>query len=66
MIAGAFWCACSYGRCEAAEHLLESGADLNWIGYDGLAPLDAAVRSQARQLAEWLRSRGAKSARELT
>jgi uncharacterized protein len=64
-ITGALWCACHGGQRETAEYLLERGGDLNWIGYDNLTPLDAARRSNAHELAEWLRSRGAKSAREL-
>jgi uncharacterized protein len=64
-ITNAFWSACHGGRTTAAEYLLERGADLNWVGYDGLAPLDAAVRSGARELVEWLRDRGARSAKKL-
>jgi ankyrin repeat protein len=62
---GAFWCACHGGQCGAAEYLLTRGADLNWIGWDKLTPLDAASRSGASELVEWLRSQGAKWAREL-
>ena len=65
-ITGAFWCACHGGQRPTAERLLERGADLNWVGYDGLTPLDAALRSDAHEVADWLRSRGARSARELT
>lgn len=65
-ITGALWCACHGGQRDTAEYLLERGGDLNWIGYDDLSPLDAAVRSGAHELAAWLRSRGAKSAREPT
>jgi ankyrin repeat protein len=60
----AFWCACHGGQRETAALLLERGADINWIGHDDLRPLDAAVRSGARELAEWLRSRGAISNEE--
>jgi transposase len=49
-----------------AEYLLECGADLNWVGHDGHSPLDAANRSGATQVVEWLGSRGARSAREST
>ena len=28
----AFWCACHGGQREAAERLLDAGADLNWVG----------------------------------
>jgi hypothetical protein len=56
----AFWCACHGGQREAAERLLEAGADLNWLGYDELTPLGAAERSGAAELAAWLRARGAR------
>jgi hypothetical protein len=64
-ITHAFWCACHGGQRESAEYLLARGADLNWIGYDGLTPNDAARRSEAGALVEWLASRGAKSAKDL-
>jgi hypothetical protein len=44
--------------------LLERGTDINWVGHDGLTPLDAALRSDAHELARWLRSRGAASSRD--
>jgi ankyrin repeat protein len=65
-ITDAFWCACHGGQRTAAEYLLGRSADLNWIGYDGLTPLDAATRSSASELVEWLRSRGARSAKAST
>ena len=46
-ITNAFWCACHGGQREAAESLLERGADVDWVGHDGLTPLDAAQRSGA-------------------
>lgn len=58
-ITSAFWCACHGGQREAAEYLLAQGAELNWKGYDGLTPLQAAERSQAIELAAWLRAQGA-------
>jgi len=61
-ITNAFWCACHGSQLSTAEYLLERGAELNWIGHDQLAPLDAARRSGARELSEWLVARGAKSA----
>jgi len=61
-----FWCACHGGQKHAAEYLFERGVLLNWISvWDGLTPLDAAQRSAATELVQWLRSQGAKSAREL-
>jgi hypothetical protein len=62
----AFWGACHGGQQAAAEYLLARGADLNWIPpWEELTPLDAAERREAREVAEWLRQLGAKSAREL-
>lgn len=65
-ITHAFWSACHGGQRVTAEFLLDRGADLNWIGYDGLTPLDAARRSEAREVADWLQTRGAKTAQELS
>jgi len=64
-VTNAFWCACHGGQRATAERLLARGADINWIGHDGLTPLDTAVRSDAHELADWLRSQGARSARDL-
>jgi uncharacterized protein len=62
----AFWGACHGGQRAAAEYLLDRGADLNWIPFwEKLTPLDTALRSEAHDLAEWLRGRGAKSAAEI-
>jgi hypothetical protein len=61
-ITHAFWLACHGGQLPAAAFLLERGADIDWIGYDELTPVDAAGRSGATELVEWLRIRGAKSA----
>jgi ankyrin repeat protein len=59
----AFWGSCHGGQRNAAELLLEHGAELNWIApWENLTPLDAAERSEAGELAEWLRARGGKSA----
>lgn len=62
-ITNAFWCACHGGQLPAAQYLLDQGADLNWVGHDELSPLDAANRRGARDLVEWLRERGARSAK---
>jgi uncharacterized protein len=61
-ITNAFWCACHGGQRETAEYLLDQGADINWIGHDNLPPLDAAARSDAHHLVDWLQARGARTA----
>jgi uncharacterized protein len=64
-VTSAFWCACHGGQQRAAAYLLSRGADINWVGYDQLTPIDAARRSSATALVEWLGSRGANSANTL-
>ncbi|MGH3005888.1 MAG: ankyrin repeat domain-containing protein [Gaiellaceae bacterium] len=65
-ITRAFWGACHGGQRSSAEYLLERGAELNWIpSWERVAPLDAAERSGAAELVDWLRARGAKSASKL-
>jgi ankyrin repeat protein len=64
-VTNAFWSACHGGQRSSPEYLLGRGADLNWIGHNELTPLDAATRSGAAELVEWLRNQGAKSAKEL-
>lgn len=60
----AFWCACHGGQRHSAELLLEQGAELNWISvWDGTTPMDAAQRSAAVDVIQWLSDRGAKSAK---
>jgi uncharacterized protein len=61
-ITEAFWCACHGGQRAAAEHLLERGADLNWVGWDRKTPLDIAEAAEAEEVVAWLRSLGGKSA----
>jgi ankyrin repeat protein len=62
-ITKAFWCACHGGQRESAAYLLERGADVSWVGFDDLTPLDAARRSGAEDVARWLEGHGAKSTR---
>ena len=64
-ITKAFWCACHGGQRAPAKYLLERGAEINWVGFDKLTPLDAALRSEATEVANWLRAHGAKSIQEL-
>jgi ankyrin repeat protein len=59
----AFWLACHGGQREAAEYLRTCGADINWVGYDGLTPLDVARRSGADDLASWLVVMGGRTAK---
>jgi ankyrin repeat protein len=59
-ITNAFWCACHGGQRATAEYLLARGADIDWVGHDGLTPLAAARRSDATELAGWLAERGAR------
>ena len=63
-ITAAFWAACRGGQRRTAEYLRGRGADLNWIGWDNLAPIDAARRAGAHDLVQWLEDRGAKPAGE--
>jgi uncharacterized protein len=59
----ALWYACHGGQQTAADYLLDRGGDLNWVStWDETTPLDAAIRSEADELADWLRARGAVSA----
>jgi len=58
----AFWGACHGGQRITAERLLAEGADINWVGWDDLTPLDAAARSEADDVVTWLRSLGARGA----
>lgn len=64
-LTNAFWCACHGKQRQCAECLLSRGADINWVGYDGLTPLDAARRNGSPELVDWLRTQGAKGAEEL-
>ena len=58
-ITNAFWSACHGGQLEPAKFLLERGANIHWVGYDGLTPLGAAKRAHADALVEWLGANGA-------
>jgi len=56
------WGACHGGHLPVARYLVDRGADINWVGWDDLTPLDVAQRSEAGDVVAWLRSLGAKSA----
>jgi ankyrin repeat protein len=60
-ITNAFWHACRGGQRAVAEHLLECGAALNWIGHDRKTPLDVAREAGATDLVQWLRAKGARA-----
>ena len=64
-ITAALWGACHGGHRAVAEYLLECGADINWIGWDELTPLDAAQRSGADDVAAWLADQGGETAESL-
>ncbi len=62
-VTGAFWGACHGGQRATAEYLLERGADHDWVSsWDATTPLDAARRSGADDVVEWLIGLGARSA----
>jgi uncharacterized protein len=61
----AFWSACHGNQQSIAEYLLARGADLNWIGWGDLTPLDVALQEGHDQLAAWLRTKGAKRMTDL-
>lgn len=63
-ITNALWHACRGGQRATAECLLGLGAHVNWIGHDGKTPYDVARESGNEQLIAWLRTRGAKGAKE--
>ncbi|MEU6678669.1 ankyrin repeat domain-containing protein [Streptomyces sp. NPDC046925] len=64
-ITSAFWGACHGGQLSVVKRLLEHGADVNWIGYDDLPPLDIARAQNADDVVEWLLAQGAKGRADL-
>lgn len=63
-ITAALWGACHGGHLAMAEYLIARGAAINWVGWDGLTPLDAAKRSGADRVVDFLVRSGAHSAQE--
>lgn len=62
-IDAAFGGACHGDRQETAQFLAAQGADINWLpAWEPATPLDAAERSNAGDLARWLRDHGARPA----
>jgi ankyrin repeat protein len=64
-ITHAFWCACHGGQLSTAEYLANLGADINWIGYDNLTPVEAAERTGSAELVAWLMARSGKTTDEV-
>jgi len=60
----ALWGACHGGHLATAKRLVAAGADVSWVGWDHLAPLDVAERAGAGDVVAWLRGLGARSARD--
>ena len=55
-----FWNACCAGQLEPAKFLLGKGADVNWIpDWCDTSPLDGAIKSENKELVEWLKAHGA-------
>jgi hypothetical protein len=64
-VTAALWHACRGGQLQTAQYLAGTGANINWVGWDKIAPLDGALQSGNQDLVAWLRNQGAKVAREL-
>ncbi|MFG2502873.1 ankyrin repeat domain-containing protein [Streptomyces sp. NPDC048441] len=65
-VTSAFWGACHGGQLPIAQCLLQQGADLNWVGYDDMTPLDIAhIQDADGVVIQWLLARGAKTRTEL-
>jgi ankyrin repeat protein len=56
----ALWNACRAGQIEAARHLVDCGADVNWPApWSGETPLDVADGAHQREVVAWLAAMGA-------
>ncbi len=64
-ITAALWHACRGGQLQTAQFLTVKGANINWVGWDKITPLDSAEQSGNQDLVSWLRNQGAKRASEL-
>ena len=58
-ITHALWSACAGGQLPAVELLVAAGADVDWVGWDGLTPAQAAARADADDVVAWLAARAA-------
>ncbi len=61
-ITNSCWHACRGGQLEAVEMLVDRGADLDWLGYDGLTSRDAGLASGNDDLVVWLQAADSGSA----
>ena len=61
-ITAALWHACRAGQLQAAQYLTAKGANINWVGWDNISPLDGAHHSGNQDLVAWLQNQGAKRA----
>lgn len=64
-ITSAFWGACHGGQLPTAKLMLQQGAEVNWIGYDDMTPLDIARTQDADDVVQWLVAQGAKGRADL-
>ncbi|MGW7069056.1 ankyrin repeat domain-containing protein [Streptomyces sp. NPDC054855] len=64
-ITSAFWGACHGGQLPTAKLLLRHGANVNWIGYDDMTPLDIARTQDSDDVTQWLLIQGAKARADL-
>ena len=64
-ITAALWHACRGGQLQAVQYLIDKGANVNWVGWDNMTPLDGARLSGNQELVVWLRDRGGRQASEL-
>lgn len=58
-ITRALWSACQGDQQPTAEYLIGQGADINWVGWDNMTPLDIAERDASPSLVHWLSASGA-------
>jgi len=64
-VTAAVWHACRGGQLQTAEYLIGKGANMHWVGWDKMAPLDGAQQSGNQELVAWLQNQGAKRACDL-
>lgn len=55
-ITNACWNACRGGQSAVAQLLVAAGADLDWVGHDGLTPRAVGQASGSTEMADWLRT----------